>query len=99
MGQISVTPEDVRALGDALLRVKSAVEAAEGVTRSYRGYLGSGPIADQLDKAMKNWSDQRAKLVDHLDTLGHGARGAAQAYQDTETGIAGAAAGGTERPR
>jgi hypothetical protein len=88
MGRISVRPEDVRALGDALLRVKSAVDSAEGVTASYRGYLGSGPIADQLDKAMRNWSDQRGKLVEHLDALGHGANGAAQGYQDTDDAIA-----------
>jgi hypothetical protein len=99
MGQISVRPEDVRALGDALLRVKSAVESAEGVTASYRGYLGSGPIADQLDKAMKNWSDQRGKLVEHLDALGHGAKAAAHAYTDTDTGIARTAAPTEVGPR
>jgi hypothetical protein len=91
MGQISVRPEDVRALGDALLRVKSALESAEGVTAAYGGYLGSGPIADQMDKAMKNWSDQRGKLVEHLDALGHGANAAAQGYLDTDDAVAHAA--------
>jgi len=93
MGGFTVTPAEVSALGDALLRVKAAVEGAEGVTESYRGFLGSGPIADRLDAAMKNWSEQRGKIIENLDAAGRAAKGAAEIYQQTDQSITGASAG------
>jgi hypothetical protein len=74
--RIATTASELRFLHGEFANARQTVD-------DYRGYLGSGPLADRLDDFVDNWKRHRQRLTESLD----GVAGAAQAGVDAYHGV------------
>ncbi|MDQ3990666.1 MAG: hypothetical protein M3228_15280 [Actinomycetota bacterium] len=77
----------IRATGAGLGRIKDALHQAEA-TQPGVGVLGSGELAGAMDEFVDNWKIHRKKLVASVEAHQKMAVDSAEAYEDTDEGLA-----------
>ncbi len=95
MTSLVVSTEETRGLADRLTAVRSRLEAASASSQGLQEAVGGGVLADALDSFSGKWDDRRRELVDQISQLGDAADYVAQAFEDADSGLAGALADGS----
>ncbi len=76
------------------LRVELDTSTMLGVVDQYRGYLGSGMLADHMDGVMNNWNRKHQELAQQLDDLSTATNAVIESFVDTDTKLGQTASGG-----
>lgn len=77
----------LRATGAGLGQIKDALQSAES-TKPGAEVLGSGELASAMDDFVDNWKIHRKKLVSAVEAHQKMAIDSAEAYEDTDQGLA-----------
>ena len=56
-----------------------------GTVDYYRGYLGSGMLADHIDGVMNNWNRNHQQVVQQITDLATATTNAADSFHDLDT--------------
>jgi hypothetical protein len=83
MTEIAVSPEEVAALGVALVEVATALGDLD-VMGPEAGWLPGGPVRDAFEEVVTTWQRQRLRLEQSLGDLGAAAAAAGTVYLDVE---------------
>lgn len=78
----------IRQTADELRRIHDEFDHASSIVRSYRGFLGSGLLADRLDEFSDNWKIHREQLKGSLEKLAGLSKTAADAYDGVDHDLA-----------
>jgi hypothetical protein len=89
-GHIHVSTKDLSDMGSQLARLKEEFENASDIVDGFRGYMGSGELADKMDSFATNWKIHREDLCKAIEGLGKTAEGAAQLYDGVDAHLAAA---------
>ncbi|MGH3871890.1 MAG: hypothetical protein ACRDSR_10325 [Pseudonocardiaceae bacterium] len=77
----------IRTTGRGLGQIKEALQHADA-GKPGRGVLGCGKLADAMDEFVDNWKIHRRKLVEAVQAHEQMALASADAYEQTDTGLA-----------
>ncbi len=92
MAHYEVDPATLRGTAARLRSIATAVESVPGQLGAGSETLGSSRLAGRLDDVCGNWIRRRGTLVAELTTAARAIDVAADAYADTDAGVAKAAA-------
>jgi hypothetical protein len=91
LSSYAVSPDSLRALAGRLDGIHSELVGTGSVIGGYSGLLGSPDIDRALDEFFSDWSDGMNKIQGHVEGVVQRLRAAADAYEQTDQGIAQAA--------
>lgn len=94
MGAYEVDPGQLRLTSSRLGGVRRAIELDARRISASTGSLGSARLADRLQEVAANWSEKRELVLGHLGGMAGALDAAADAYADTDAGVARTAAAG-----
>ncbi len=80
-------------LSRQLTQIKSSLDGAQASIDAHKGRLGSSRMEGALDDFIGGWEDGRKKIVQGVEGLLQRIRGAADAYNEQESKLAGATGG------
>lgn len=89
-GHVKVSTGDLADMGRQLARLKDEFEHSSDIVDGFRGYMGSGEIADKMDDLANNWKLHREDLCKAIEGLGKIAEGAARMYDGIDAHLAAA---------
>ncbi len=85
---LKVDTRELATTGRALATLRSDFENGTNIVDSYRGFIGSGDLADALGDFSSDWSKKRDSLCKSLDDLSKCATAAAKAYDGVDGHLA-----------
>jgi hypothetical protein len=83
MTEITVSPEEVAALGVALVEVATALGDLE-LMGPGAGWLPGGPVSEAFEEVVTTWRRQRLRLEQSIGDLGAAAATAGAVYLEVE---------------
>ncbi len=100
MADLEVDLDGLDALAGRLDTIRSTLAATRSTVDAVRGDLGSGELADALDRFEDHWRDGRERIDGSAQTLTTMVRASVTAYRDADgqlaTELAAATRGGPE---
>jgi hypothetical protein len=85
---LKVDTRELATMGRTLSTLRSDFENGTNIVDSYRGFIGSGTLADALGDFSSDWSKKRDGLCKDLDTLSKCATAAAKTYDGVDGHLA-----------
>jgi hypothetical protein len=85
---IKVSTKDLEESATQLKRLQDEFEHSSQLMAEFRGFIGSGELADKLDDFASNWKIHREKLCKQIELLGKTAETAAKAYDGIDAHLA-----------
>lgn len=84
MADVSVTPADVRELGNQLRFIATEFEGSESIASDYAEDVGHGGLAGELERFAENWHHKRRALMENLQSFAEAAKQSADAFDGIE---------------
>lgn len=85
---LKVDLDGLEAFASQLKSVKERMNGTRAMFDSYRGELGSGEVAEALDRFEHNWKDGRKEIDGHLEGLARMAELAAREIRKADQDLA-----------
>jgi hypothetical protein len=85
---LNVSTSMLTDVGHSLGTLKNEFEQSTTVVDSFRGFIGSGELADALGDFASDWSKKRDELCSLLEELGKIADSAAKTYDGIDQHLA-----------
>jgi len=88
MADLIINTSMLHDLAVQLAGIKGQVDNATKFVDSYRGGMGSGPVADAVHDMANIWSKKRDELGSQLDTLSQISQNASETYDKMDHDLA-----------